>query len=209
MDKNIPLLYAAVVDRLERHKPTGAFTVAISGIDAAGKGYISRQLKDALTAGGYRVALINIDPWQNPIAVRLQNENAAEHVYNNLVRWDDLFEQLILPLKKNKSIYLETEGIRTDADIYYPVVYDLNNISILLVEGVFLLKKEYLSYYDLTVWIDCSFDTGLQRAISRNAENLDAGELVYHYHTFYYPAQRFHFAKDEPTKNAGLVIDNN
>lgn len=88
-----------------------------------------------------------------------------------MFRWNDLFNRLILPLKKDKGIYLETTGIRTDADIYYPLIYDLRNIDIILIEGIFLFKQEYLSFYDLTIWIDCSFETGLRRAIQRNTES--------------------------------------
>lgn len=195
MGADISIPASDIIRKFRQHKPGSAFTVAISGIDAAGKGYISKLLQTALKEQGFHTALIHIDPWQNPLPVRLVKENAAQNVYENIVRWDDLFDQLILPLKKNWHIYLETKGIRTDADIYYPLTYDLRNIDILLVEGIFLLKQELLSCYDFRIWIECSFKIRLQRAISRNAENLDPGALLHDYHTFYFPAQRHHFEK--------------
>lgn len=209
MERNISDLVAAVVNRYEAHQLRTAFTVAVSGIDAAGKGYISRLLQDALREKGYHTVLINADPWQNPVSIRLQKENAAANLYEHIFRWDDLFQQLIVPLRKNKSIFLETKGIRTDADIYYPLLYDISNIDIMLVEGVFLLKRQYLSYFDLKIWVYCSFETGMQRAIQRNAEQLDEEALLHDYHTFYYPAQQYHFEKDDPAGNADLVFDNN
>ncbi len=199
----------AIVDACNRHSAATAFTVAISGIDASGKGYISQQLYQALTGKGYAVALIHTDPWQNPLPVRLKKENPAANFHENVFRWNDLFNRLILPLKKDKGIYLETTGIRTEADIYYPLIYDLRNIDIILIEGIFLFKQEYLSFYDLTIWTDCSFETGLRRAIQRNAECLDTKTLIHDYHTFYYPAQRYHFKKDHPAAHADFVIDNN
>lgn len=209
MAGKISELVSAIIDRFKTHQLPGAFTVAISGIDAAGKGYISQQLNGELTKKGYRVALVNIDPWQNPIPIRLQKENAAQNIYENIFRWDDFFERLIFPLQKHKGIYLETEGIRSDADIYYPLVYDFTNIDILLIDGILLLKKKYLAYYDYKVWIDCSFETGLRRALKRNIENLDDERLLSDYHTFYYPAQRYHFKKDDPQEAADFVFDNN
>lgn len=185
------------------------FTVAISGIDAAGKGYVSRKLYQELTAQGFNVALVNVDPWQNPQPVRLQKNNAAENFYQNVFRWDDLFHQLVFPLQRDKSISLQTTGILTSSDEYYPLIYDLKDIDILLLEGIFLFKRKYLVHYDFTVWVDCSFERGLQRAIERNAENLDEKDLIYDYQTFYYPAQQHHFKMDAPMENAGLVIDNN
>lgn len=205
-DITIPL--AAIIDKFNRHRSAHAFTVALSGIDASGKGTISELLCKVLTEKGYAVAMINTDPWQNPISVRLRREQAAENLYENIFRWDDFFEQLVFPLKKNKSIYLQTKGIRTDADIYYPLVYDYRQVDILLIEGVFLLKQKYLSFYDFTIWINCSFETGLQRAIGRNAENLPLVRLLNDYRTFYYPAQQFHFKNDDPEGTADLVIDN-
>lgn len=209
METKISALASAVIDKYKSHRPERVFTVAISGIDASGKGHISRLLQDALKGKGYHVALINIDPWQNPIPVRLKTENAAENVYENIFRWNDIFEQLIFPLQKNKSIYLETKGIRTDADIYYPLVYDLSNIEILLLEGILLFKQAYLSYFDYKIWVDCSFEKALLRAQRRNIEKLDEESLLHDYLTFYYPAQQYHFEKDDPLENADVIFDNN
>jgi uridine kinase len=208
MADEISILVSAIIDKFKAHQLPGTFTVAISGIDAAGKGYVSKQLNNELRKKGYRVALVNIDPWQNPIPIRLQRENAAENIYENIFRWNDFFGQLIFPLQKDKSIYLETKGIRSDADIYYPLVYDLKNIDILLIEGILLLKKKFLVYYDYKVWINCSFETGLKRALKRNIEKLDDERLLSDYHTFYYPAQRYHFAKDDPQGNTDFIFHN-
>ena len=198
-----------VLDAFAKHSKASLFTVAISGIDASGKGYTAKFLQEELGLKGYKVANINIDPWQNPIAVRLRKENAAENVYENIFKWDEFFDQLIFPLQKNKSIYLETEGIRGDADVYYPLIYDHINLDILLIEGILLFKKKYISHYDYKIWIDCSFETGLQRAIERNVERLDKERLIHDYKTFYYAAQRLHLEKDDPQKAADVIFNNN
>ena len=184
-------------------------TVAISGIDASEKGYTADLLQQNLESKGYKVANINIDPWQNPIPILLKKENAAENVYENIFRWNDFFEQLIFPLQKNKSIYLETHGIRTDADVYYPLINNYKNIDILLIGGILLFKRNYLSFYDHKVWIDCSFETGLQRAIARNAEKLNERRLLLDYYIYYYAAQRLHFERDDPKKAADIIFNNN
>jgi uridine kinase len=208
-DIRLEELAEKIISTKKQRKSDRLFTVSISGIDASGKGYITNLLQHKLEEKGFAVANINIDPWQNPTKVRLQKENAAENIYQNIFRWNDFFEQLISPLQKTNSIYLETQGIRTHADEYYPLVYNYINIDILLIEGIFLLKKKYLSLYDYKIWVDCSFKTGLKRAIKRNAENLDPENLILDYNTFYYPAQQLHFKKDNPQKTADIVFDNN
>ena len=205
---NISELSQNILDAFAKHSKASLFTVAISGIDASGKGYTAKLLQEELENRGYRVANINIDPWQNPIAVRLRKENAAENVYKNIFRWNEFFDQLIIRLQKNKSIYLETKGIRSDADIYYPIIYDYTDLDILLIEGILLFKKEYLDHYDYKVWIDCSFETGLQRAITRNIEKLDEERLIHDYEIYYYAAQQLHFERDEPQKIADLIFYN-
>jgi uridine kinase len=161
----IDALVDKIVRELKQHHKQRLFTAAISGIDASGKGYITKLIQEGLEARGYNIANINVDPWQNPLPVRLQKENAAENFYNNVFRWADFFRQLIIPIQRDKSIYLEAKLIRTDADEYYPFVYHYDNLDVLLIEGIFLFNEKYLHYYDFKIWIDCSFETGIKRAI--------------------------------------------
>jgi uridine kinase len=205
----IDALADKIVLQLKEYDKQRLFTVAISGIDASGKGYVSKLLQEELESKGYKIANVNIDSWQNPLPIRLQKDNAAENVYDNIFRWNDFFEQLIFPLQENKSIYLETNGIRSDADVYYPLIYEYRNVSILIIEGILLFKEKYLPYYDYKIWIECSFETGLKRAIKRNVERLDTEQLISDYNTYYYPAQRLHFENDKPIMAADRVFDNN
>ena len=55
-------LWKEVLLAFDRHYKSSLFTVAISGIDGSGKGYITRLLQEKLETKGYKVANINIDP---------------------------------------------------------------------------------------------------------------------------------------------------
>ena len=205
---DISSLTSKVIDAFHSYSKKTVFTVGISGIDASGKGHTANLLQGELEQVGFKVANINIDPWQNPIPVRLQEDHPAKNIYKNIFRWDHFFEQLVIPLQKNKRIHLETKGIRTDADVYYPILYDYNDPDILMIEGILLFKREYLSHYDYRIWIDCSFETGLQRALQRNVENLSQERLIYDYEKYYYAAQRLHFDRDNPQQSADLIFCN-
>jgi uridine kinase len=208
MSGDIPSLAGKLLNAFALHDKMTAFTVAISGIDASGKGYISKLLQEELENCGYFVANINIDPWQNPIPVRMQKENAAENFYHNVFRWNEVFEQLLMPLKKNRSICLQTKLIRSDADEYYCHTYQYEKIDFLLVDAILLLQSKYLSFFDFKIWIDCSFETGLKRAIQRNVEKLDEARLIHDYDKYYYATQRLHFEKDNPRQAADLIFNN-
>lgn len=197
-----------VLQKFYDHTADHVFTVAFSGIDASGKGYIAKRLENELTGKGLRVANINIDPWQNPIPIRLKKENPAENFYQNVFRWDDVFQQLIIPLRKAGTVHLAARLIYTHADEYFNFEFDFENIDILLVEGIFLFQQKLLMHYDLTVWIECSFETGLKRALRRNVERLSKEKLIEDYQTYYYPAQRYHFQKDSPRQLSDIIYCN-
>ena len=205
---DIACLTQRVLDQFSKHDRRAAFTIAISGIDASGKGYTAKLLQHELEKEGYKVANINVDPWQNPIPVRLRNENAAENFYQNVFRWQDIFSQLLIPLKNDRKISLQAKLIQTHADEYYDHTYDYRGIDFLLIDGILLFQEKFLSFYDYKIWIDCSFETGMKRAINRNIEKLNRELLIHDYETFYYPAQRFHLMKDDPIHTADIIYYN-
>ena len=204
----IKKLSTPILQKFYDHTPDHVFTVAISGIDASGKGYVAKRLENKLTGKGLRVANINIDPWQNPIPIRLKKENPAENFYQNVFRWDDVFGQLITPLRKAGTIRLATQLMYTHADEYFAFEFDFRNIDILLVESIFLFQQKYLRHYDLKVWIDCSFETGLKRALKRNVERLSKQKVIDDYQTYYYPAQRYHLQRDNPKHLSDIIYCN-
>lgn len=192
---------------LAKQRGHSVFTLSISGIDGSGKGFISQLLEKKLSETGLRVATINIDPWQNPIPIRLKEESPAENFYKNVFRWDDFFKKLIIPLKKKRHISLSTQLIRTDADEYYEYTYEYKDLDIIIIEGILLFQQQFEHLFDYKIWIECSFETALKRAIQRNSEKLDEARLIHDYHTFYYPAQRLHFELDNPQKRADIIFN--
>jgi uridine kinase len=181
--------------------------VAISGIDGSGKGYVTTRINEALRAN-LRVAAINIDGWLNLPRVRFSAENPAEHFYRHAVRFDDLFAQLALPLRDRRSLRLEADYAEETATEHRRHVYDFQDVDIILLEGIYLLKREFQSYYDLSFWIDCSFETALARALARRQEGLSAAETIHAYRTIYFPAQELHFTRDDPRAAAAAIVNN-
>lgn len=179
----------------------------ISGIDASGKGYTAQLLNKALTERGFRVALINADGWLNLPHVRFDTADLAGNFYRYALRLDEMFDRLVLPLR-DRSIILEAELAKETADQYHKYKYNFDDIDIILLEGIFLFKREYAEYFDLKIWIDCPFETALARAIQRSQEGLSKAETIQAYETIYFPAQMIHFTVDDPQGSADLVFVN-
>lgn len=119
-----------------------------------------------------------------------------------------MFEQLILPLKANRSLNLIADFAEETARKFRRHNYIFENVEVILPEGIFLFKPAFRSFFDLKIWIECSFETALHRAIARSQENLPPAETVRAYETIYFPAQKIHFAKDDPQSKADLILEN-
>jgi uridine kinase len=204
--------FADVVAKIvaaRREIPTARpLLVAISGIDGSGKGYVTTQISEALRARDFRVAAINIDGWLNLPRVRFNGANPAEHFYHHAIRFDELFTQLVLPLRDRRSLRLEADYAEETAAAYRRHVYDFKDVEIIVLEGIYLLKRELRSHYDLSFWIECSFETALARALARRQEGLTTKATIDAYRTIYFPAQELHVARDDPRTAATAIVNN-
>src|SRR6266540_2293482 len=131
----------------------------------------------------------------------------GEHFYQHAMCFDKMFDQLIVPLKENRAVSFvgdcaDAKGNRRKHR------YEFCKIDIVLLEGIFLFKPAYRHHFDLTAWVDCSFATGLKRAITRCQEGLPPAETIRAFSTIYFPAQRIHFARDNPQGAADFIIQN-
>lgn len=186
-----------------------ALLVAISGIDGSGKGYITSKIAELMAQQHLNIATINIDGWLNLPDQRFSNTQPAEHFYENAIRFNQLFAQLVLPLRDRCSISLKADYAEETASEYRKHNYQFEDVDVILLEGIYLLKRQFQPTYDLSFWIECSFETALERAIARSQEGLSPADTVMAYQTIYFPAQRIHFGLDQPQQAATAIIDNN
>lgn len=197
-----------IIKSRERTSRDGACLVGVSGIDASGKGHVAARLAAELEAAGYRVALINVDGWLNLPHVRFADVDPGAYFYRHALRLEEMFERLILPLRRGGSVDLEMDFTEETATEFRPHTYSFENVDIVLLEGIFIFKREYVHHFDLKIWIECSFETALHRAIERGQEGLLPSDTVAAYEKIYFPAQRYHFSIDDPIAFADLIYSN-
>lgn len=182
--------------------------IAISGIDGSGKGYVTAQLAYRLTEKGHRVALIAADGWLNLPHVRFGSDEPAEHFYSHAFRFEEMFSWLIDPLVRDGGVRLLADFTEETATAYRKYSYSFEGVDVVLLEGIFLFKREYQQRYDFRLWIDCSFETALERALIRSQEELARAETIAAYEGIYFPAERVHFERDAPRDCADVVYVN-
>jgi uridine kinase len=203
---------APLIDRIIEARncapTTRALLVGISGIDSSGKGFVTAKVAEVLRARSWHVAVVSADDWLNLPQVCIDPDNYAEHFYEQAIRFEEMFESLILPLGKERNLTLTADVADAKATVYRNHTYEFDDIDIVLLEGIFIFKPEYRKHFDLRVWIDCSFECALERAIERGQEGLSPPETIKAFETIYFPAQRIHLARDKPRDAAHIMFAN-
>ncbi len=199
---------AKIIRRRQDVPAQRSVLVAISGIDGSGKGHLTRLIVEQLCRTGLNSIHLNVDGWLNLPAKRFSKEHPAQQFYDHAIRFEEMFQQLVLPLRKARSISLMADFTEETATSYRQHLYQYRDVDVIVLEGIYLLKEAFRSYFDLSFWIECSFETALERALQRGQEQLPPAETIQAYETIYFPAQRIHFAKDNPRSAADFIIAN-
>src|SRR5205085_10298668 len=135
-----------ILDARRGVPPTRSVLVALSGIDGCGKGYVTARLAEALRARGLRTAAINVDGWLNLPQRRFSSVNPAEHFYLHAIRFDQMFAELVLPLRDQRSIRVEADFTEETATEYRKQLYEFQDVDVIVLEGAYLLKGAFRSY---------------------------------------------------------------
>jgi uridine kinase len=200
---------ANAIGRARRSVPgRRAVLVAVTGIDGSGKGFVTARLADALRTQGWRTAVVGVDGWLNLPSVRFSDDDPAGHFYRHAIRFGPLFSELVLPLRDRRSLRVEVDHVEEAASRRERRVHEFEEVDVVLLEGIFLLKPAHRRHYDLSVWVECSFATALERAVARAQEGLSPEATVAAYQRIYFPAQRIHLERDDPRAAAMRTIHN-
>jgi uridine kinase len=154
------------------------------------------------------LAVIAADGWLHLPHVRFGGDDPGEHFYSHAFRFEEMFSRLIEPLARDGSSHLTAEYVEETATCYRKHVYEFDDVDLILLEGIFLFKRELQQCYDFRLWIDCSFKTALERALSRSQEGLPPADTIAAYERIHFPAERVHFERDSPRDSADLVYVN-
>lgn len=188
-----------------------ALAIAFDGVDASGKTTLANQVSEALVRRGKNCVRISIDKFHNPRAIRLRKgELSPEGFFYDSFNLDKIVEYVLEPLRKGEGSLID--GIydyKADRELERPSIPVTSDL-IVLFDGVFLHRDELACYWDMSIFLDVSFDTVLQRAIERDAELFGSAEEVRRrYVDRYIPGERIYLSSCYPAQRATIVIDNN
>ncbi len=161
--------------------------VAVSGRDCAGKSTLAIDVQEQLNRLGLTTTLLSIDTFLIPHLLRTPNASEFIAYFENTFDYAALVQTL--------------ESVRNSASLV-----DSNRRNIVLVEGVFLLRKELYHWWDFTVWIEVDTSVIMKRALRRDKQYFGSRSAVRGiYENRCLPAQDYHILRDLPKKNADIT----
>ena len=201
-----------LICKVERHHPV---RIAIDGVDAAGKTTLADELALVLEETGRPVVRASVDGFHNPRAIRCQQGvDSPEGYYRDSFNHAAILKDLLIPLGPggDRKIRRVIFDYRLDSPIdNSPLEAPAN--SILLFDGVFLLRPELRDCWDFSIFVDVDFDVSVPRAVERDLVNSkaesDRKALLAKYNQRYVPGQKIYFAEAKPQRRADVIVVNN
>ena len=199
---------ARLILRLDRPHPV---RVAIDGPDAAGKTILADDLAPVLERSGRPVIRASVDGFHRPRAERFRRgPESPQGYFLDSFDYAALRAALLDPLGPggDRVYRLRVFDFRTDEPVTEPAETAPAN-AILVLDGVFLLRRELIDLWDFSVFVAVPFAETRRRAIARDgALRGDEDEVLHRYAVCYMPGQRLYYGRAHPQEKADVVIDN-
>ncbi len=163
--------------------------VAISGFGGAGKSHLANRLRDYFKIKDTQV-------------IRIDN------LYSSSPDGPNIFDQSNWPLIETilgdvptvKRLKYQGKDFRGNM-----LSFDEELPKVVIIEGIRLLQPKLLSYFDISVWLDCPQDFAIQRAKVRDREQGEDEQTVNRWDTDWGPKDREYFDKFRPDQLASFL----
>ncbi len=193
---------------IEKVKETKTPVIGIDGLGGAGKSTICETLRAKLSNCGYQVILLHIDELITKRSVRYNSQYPEWQCYYDLQWRFDYFKNIVNQMKSVESGEIEIEIYDKDNDDYTIQKEILRDKILILVEGIFLQRKEYDQIFDYMIYIDVPEEVRLQRVLGRDTYIGNDKEITEKYENRYFPAERKYVQEYSPREKADYIIFN-
>src|SRR5207244_13085217 len=116
-------------------------------------GFVTTRIAASMQKRCIKLAVIRADGWLNLPHVRFQQQDLAKHFYESAIRFDQMFQGVILPLRGTRNVNVESDFTEETATTFRRHRYAFRNIDIILLEGIFLFKQMSRDHFDMRVCI--------------------------------------------------------
>jgi uridine kinase len=185
--------------------------VAVDGVDAAGKTTLADELAALRMQHGRPVIRASIDGFHRPRVERYrQGANSPEGYFADSFDYAAVSSVLLEPLGPHgaRRFRRVVFDYRTDAPSM-TAEEEASADTILLFDGVFLLRPEINDRWDYRIFVDAPFTVTIERAVLRDTKLFGSAEATRaRYHERYITGQQFYLASADPLRHAQAIVHN-
>lgn len=188
-----------IKSKFETVKQGERLIVAIDGLSRSGKTTLVKKLGNLLKNMDRSYYILHIDDFITERSKRYNTGNDEWYEYYTL-QWDVhwLEKHLFNKLPGSTILSLPFYDSETDRQVLKEVA--IGNASVIIVEGVFLLREQWRNAFNYAVYLDCPRDVRFSRESSPTQKNLQKFEQRY------WKAEDFYLATESPMDKADLII---
>ncbi len=183
------------------------FRIGIDGVDASGKTNLADELVAPLAGQRRPVVRASIDGFHRPRAERYKRgRQSPEGFFHDSFQLDRVVRDLLAPLGPagSRRITRAVFDYRHDSPVHLPEE-DVPADAILLFDGVFLHRRELVSFWDATIYLDVPFEVTVSRAAERDGWPAEVEAVE---NRRYVEGQRLYLRECNPQAVASIVVDN-
>lgn len=185
----------------------GVYVIGIDGLGGAGKSTEVRSLKKRLQNENYSCTVIHIDDFIHPRHVRYDESKEEWDCYYNIQwRYDYLVEEVLEPIKRGEGIDKFIEIYNKERDFYDLQRMCIPQGTVVILEGIFIQRKEIKNYLDYIIYINVSQETRLKRVLERDGYIGDSNDIKGKYERRYFPAEEKYTEEYDPIEGANIVL---
>lgn len=201
------MLLNAIEEIKQLKKIERPLLIGMDGLSGSGKTTLTETMKEELVKEGFQVEVIHIDHLIVERAKRYNTGHPEWYEYYEL-QWDvSCIKENLLEAVRQKSNQLKLPFYDFDKDQTYWKMINIEHSSIILIEGIFLQRKEWKSLFDYMIFLDCPRDIRNARALQRDAYIGDMNERLKKYEQRYWMAEDYYLKEENPLQNSDIVIN--
>ncbi|ULT54431.1 hypothetical protein L1999_14740 [Neobacillus drentensis] len=175
--------------------------LGIDGLSRSGKTTLTNKVGLHLQEKNISVCFLHIDAYIVERKKRYNTGYEEWYEYYNL-QWDAKYlkDNLFAKLKKSKELQLLTYDYGSDAQRIE--ITDIPDTCVIIIDGVFLQRKEWRNFYDIIIYLDSSREKRFNRENEATQSNIEK------FQNRYWKAEDYYMEAETPLAQADLVIKN-